>query len=207
MFAPHHIFIIIFFFALSIYLESLSLYIISYIILFFILFFYRPSLSAVSNEPNYILSPADGKVIDVVYHPHLNQYQVAIFLNIFNIHRQYAPCDGIITKRIYKPGQFEPAYLFEKSQYNERMITEIMNPKGIVAVVQIAGLLARRITTYYTPGKRIAQGQEIGMIHLGSRVDVWVSADDAHPLIMKNQIIEIGDPLFGWGKDPVRVVE
>lgn len=197
-YAPHVILFIVFVFALSIYLSSTWLYVLSIIILCFILYFYRPFMGKYRVDPKQILSPAQGRILDVIYHQDKKKHQIAIFLSPLNVHIQYAPCDGMITKQVYKPGEFQPAYLLEKSQYNERMITEMENVHGKVWVVQIAGLLARRITPFYSPNKLLAQGEPLGMIHFGSRVDVWVDATEATPLVLRDQVIEIGQPLAEW---------
>lgn len=101
-------------------------------------------------------------------------YQVAIFLNIHNIHVQYAPIDGKIVSMKYKPGTFKPAYLFEKSQYNERLETIMDTKAGRVMVVQLAGLIARTIVPFKEIGNDLQQGEPMGLIKFGSRVDLWI---------------------------------
>lgn len=169
--APEWIVIIIGLLILSIVKKSYIYGIITLIILCCILYFYRGATIPPLN-PNTIISPADGKVLKIVNHP--DMYQVAIFLNIHNIHVQYAPIRGTIVSMKYKPGTFNAAYLFEKSQYNERMETILETDIGRVMVVQIAGLIARTIVPFKEVGDSIGQAEPLGLIKFGSRVDLWI---------------------------------
>ena len=84
------------------------------------------------------------------------------------------PYNGYLVNTIYKKGTFKPAFLFKKSIYNERMIYNIQTNLGIISVVQIAGIMARRISSFIIPKYKYLKGHEIGMIHFGSRVDIII---------------------------------
>ena len=187
--APEMIVIIIGLLLLSVVKKSYIYGIIALLILCSILYFYRGA-TIPPLYPNTIISPADGTILKIVKHE--NMYQVAIFLNIHNIHVQYAPIEGQIISMKYKPGTFNPAYLFEKSQYNERMETILETKIGQIMVVQIAGLIARTIVPFKEIGDRLDQGEPLGLIKFGSRVDIWLP--DTVKLKMKEgERIHVGD--------------
>ena len=162
---------------------------IAILILCCILYFYRGA-TIPSIYPNTVISPADGKVLKIVKHQ--DMYHIAIFLNIHNIHVQYAPIKGNIVSMKYKPGTFNPAYLFEKSQYNERMETILETEIGRVMVVQIAGLIARTIVPFKEIGDNVNQAEPIGLIKFGSRVDLWIPTT-VDIKIKEGDRIHIGD--------------
>ena len=127
----------------------------------------------VSHSDNKdILSPADGTVLKIV--EHADTYQVIIYLNVFNVHCQWIPIDGRITKIEHKAGKFHPAYMWQKSQYNEACTTHIKTPWGMIQVKQIAGQLARRIYAYTQVDQQVRKNQLLGRIALSSRVDVTI---------------------------------
>jgi len=202
LYAPRALAVVFIFLLTAVYFDSIGLFFFSILLLLCLLFFYRPYTGRIPDEPQLILSPAQGRILDVKYHPNEQKYQVAIFLSVFNCHIQYAPCAGQIISQVYHPGTFHPAHLFEKSELNERLTHHIQydpaNKRGDVWVVQIAGLLARRITALQHPPHIVYQGEPLGLIHFGSRVDVWVNATEAKPIVVPNQAIEIGQPLYEW---------
>ena len=135
-----------------------------------------------------LVSPADGRVIQV------KPGHIAIFLAPWDVHVQYSPTKGYIGRQRYKRGSFHPAYLLQKSTYNERLETEIIPDEGShsIWVIQIAGQLVRRIRSYVKPGDPVQQGQELGMIQLGSRVDIYYAVSD-----WPNIKIQVGDHVTG----------
>jgi len=154
---------------------NLLLYIFSIIflfIVFFNLYFKRdPKRNIVLNE-KYILSPADGKVIDIIRNDEC--YIIKIFMNIFDVHIQRSPVSGVIEDIEYKKGKFVPADREQASEKNEQNIITINSKYGIFKVKQIAGVLARRIKCWLEKNKQITQGEKIGMILLGSQVDLYI---------------------------------
>lgn len=132
--------------------------------LFFIWFFRDPERIP-GGEEDDVMSPADGKVMDI------RGSTVCIFMNIHNVHVNRAPLSGKIVKMKHKDGGYLPAF-FKDSDRNERNTTCIESGYGQVKMVQIAGTVTRRIDTYFNVGDTVMRGERIGMIRFGSRVDV-----------------------------------
>ena len=117
-----------------------------------------------------LVSPADG-VVTEVREAEDGGKVVVIFMNVHNVHVNRAPCDGAVVRRTYRAGSHLPAWS-KDSERNESMTWDLDTAFGDVRVVQIAGLLARRIVPYVAEGARVKKGERIGIIRLGSRVDV-----------------------------------
>jgi len=144
-------------------------------------FFRDPERISISDE-NYLTSPADGEVLMVneVDGPielgleSRKFTKISIFMNVFDCHVNRTPCDGKISEIFYKPGKFLNASLDKASEDNERNYYKIINKQGEdVIVVQIAGLIARRIVCESSKDQILKQGDRIGMIRFGSRADVY----------------------------------
>ena len=144
-------------------------------------FFRDPERISINNE-NYLTSPADGEVLmlhEVDGPKELGLEgkrftKISIFMNVFDCHVNRTPCEGKITEILYKPGKFLNASLDKASEDNERNYYRIMNNQGEeVIVVQIAGLIARRIVCESNKDQQLKQGERIGMIRFGSRADVY----------------------------------
>jgi phosphatidylserine decarboxylase len=148
-----------------------------------------------AQSPHVVLCPCDGTVLDVVSRDD-GFTQIAVFLGLHNIHVQYFPIDGTIKSITHKPGTFHPAYMFVKSQYNERVETVLNTMIGEVCVVQIAGLVARRIVHFYAPGNIIQRLEPMGLIKFGSRVDIWVPNKSGMVLVSPGERVHVGTPLF-----------
>ncbi len=126
-----------------------------------------------------ILAPADGKVVSVVDLQEREFVQgdatrVSVFMNVFNVHVNRHPVDGTVGHREYRPGRFVNATLDKASEHNEQMSLGIRSSRGPVLVRQIAGLIARRIVTDPQVGDPVRQGERLGLIRFGSRVDTFV---------------------------------
>lgn len=169
------------------------LLIICAIILVLLLVFFRGWVGSIPTKRSQVMCPCDGKVLHIVQHPEIGYTHVSIFLNIHNIHVQYMPCDGVIKSVMYKPGEFHPAYLFEKSELNERVETIIGTHIGDVKLVQIAGLVARRIVSFVQEGDTMSKGDPLGLIKFGSRVDIWLPTNRVKIVIKEGQRVRIGD--------------
>ena len=125
------IFIIFFLFLIGLLIKNKVVILFSIILLIGVLYFFRGWNNNISQiKDNVIYSPCEGKVISIKKNN--GYYHLAIFLNLDNIHIQYTPISGLIKKISYKKGEFNPAYFFEKSNYNERMITYIETPYGLI---------------------------------------------------------------------------
>ena len=156
---------------------------VSFLITFFILWFFRDPERNTPIAEGKIISPADGKVclIDLSVPPEELQYgteemqRVCIFMNVFNVHVNRVPVKGEIKKIIYKEGSFFNASLDKASEKNERNSIIIKTENGIeIVVVQIAGLIARRILSFVSNGDKLNSGERFGLIRFGSRVDVYL---------------------------------
>ena len=150
-----------------------------WIFLVFILQFFRDPPRRVPDAPDAVICPADGKVIALgeVEDPYLKRpaRRVSVFMNVFNVHSNRSPVAGKIMERWYRRGKFVNAALDKASLDNERNALWIRTDRGQdVVVVQVAGLIARRILCYVQPGERIARGERYGFIRFGSRVDVYL---------------------------------
>jgi phosphatidylserine decarboxylase len=160
----------------------------------FIVQFFRDPPREVPDDPRAVVSPADGRIVEVsrARDPWLQRdaLKVSVFMNVFNVHSNRSPIDGTVRERWYFPGAFVNAALDKASLENERNALHLRTPAGRdVTCVQIAGLIARRILCYVKPGETLARGQRYGFIRFGSRVDVYV-ASDARPKVA------IGDTVF-----------
>lgn len=144
--------------------------------LLFVTWFFRDPERTIPNEPNVIVSPADGKITEIVIEKEpINGKpckRVTIFLSVFNVHVNRVPIGGIIEYIHYNPGKFLAAFNPKASMDNEQNIILINNGKVNILVKQIAGLIARRIVCWPNKGDHYEPGQRYGLIRFGSRVDI-----------------------------------
>ena len=142
----------------------------------FVTWFFRDPERRIPNEPNVIVSPADGKITEIVTEQEpINGdpcKRVTIFLSVFNVHVNRVPIAGTIEEIRYNPGKFLAAFNPKASMDNEQNIILINNGKVNVCVKQIAGLIARRIVCWPKKGDYYESGQRYGLIRFGSRVDI-----------------------------------
>jgi phosphatidylserine decarboxylase len=146
----------------------------------FVAFFFRnPKRVAPSNE-DLIISPADGRIVAVqplADAPYVGgpAIKVSIFMSVLNVHMNRMPVGGTVREVVYKPGKFLVASLDKASEHNEQNILVLERPCGRkLAMVQIAGLVARRIICYVKPGDTLIAGTRLGLIRFGSRVDLYL---------------------------------
>ena len=166
-------------------------------------YFFRDPERISINDDNYLVSPADGLVLQVyetlgpkelgLENKKFNK--VSIFMNVFDCHVNRIPCDGKVSEIVYKPGKFFNASLDKASEDNERNYYKITNNQGEdVIVVQIAGLIARRIVCEISKDQNLKQGDRIGIIRFGSRVDIYF--ENYIPLVKVNQKTIAGETLL-----------
>ena len=145
-------------------------------------YFFRDPERISINDENYLTSPADGEVLMVHEVDGPKELgledrkftKISIFMNVFDCHVNRTPCEGKISEILYKPGKFLNASLDKASEDNERNYYKITNSHGEeIIVVQIAGLIARRIVCESSKDQQLQQGERIGMIRFGSRADVY----------------------------------
>lgn len=147
--------------------------------LLFVLHFFRNPDRKVISDKNSVLSPADGKIISITtqyenLYLKSNSYRIVIFMNIFNVHRNRIPVDGVIKYLKYIPGKFFAAFKRNVEEVNERTIIGIQNPKFKILFKQIAGLIARRIVCNLKLNNKVKAGQIFGMIKFGSAVIIYI---------------------------------
>ena len=146
----------------------------------FVVQFFRDPQRVKPEGKGLVLCPADGRVIVVgevpdPYRGGAKSLKLSIFMNVFNVHSQRAPVDGVITKQSYSKGLFVNAAFDKASSDNERNALVIRMDDGReISCVQVAGLIARRILSYVHEGDRLVAGQRYGFIRFGSRVDVYL---------------------------------
>ena len=148
----------------------------------FVLQFFRDPPRTVPADPRAVVSPADGRIVSVgrARDPWLERdaLKVSVFMNVFNVHSNRSPVDGVVKERWYFPGGFFNAALDKASLENERNALWLQTRDGRdVTCVQIAGLIARRILCYVGGGAELQRGQRFGFIRFGSRVDVYLPLD------------------------------
>ena len=149
--------------------------------LVFVLQFFRDPPRAIPQAPGLVVCPADGRVIavGVVEDPYLKRQalRISVFMNVFNVHSNRMPVAGQVQQIWYHPGSFVNAALAKASAENERNAVALRTDDGRDAVVvQVAGLIARRILCYVQPNQAVARGERYGFIRFGSRVDVYLPA-------------------------------
>jgi phosphatidylserine decarboxylase len=148
----------------------------------FILQFFRDPPRTLPEDPAAVAAPADGRIVEVgrSRDPYLDRdaLKVSVFMNVFNVHSNRSPVDGVVKHRWYFGGAFLNAALDKASLQNERNALWIQRDDGgDVTCVQVAGLIARRILCYVDPGARLQRGQRFGFIRFGSRVDLYLPLD------------------------------
>ena len=166
-------------------------------------YFFRDPERVIINDDNFLVSPADGEIIKVeeVNGPkELNLEnkkfkKISIFMNVFDCHVNRTPCQGKIEDILYKPGKFFNASLDKASEENERNFFRIKDNHGNeIVLVQIAGLVARRIVCETNKGQELSQGDRVGMIRFGSRADVYY--ENYEPLVKVGQKAISGETLL-----------
>jgi phosphatidylserine decarboxylase len=153
-----------------------------WLIALFILQFFRDPPREVPDDPRAVVSPADGRIVEVsrARDPWLERdaLKVSVFMNVFNVHSNRSPVDALVRERWYFPGAFVNAALDKASLQNERNALWLRTLDGRdVTCVQVAGLIARRILCYVGAGAELKRGQRFGFIRFGSRVDVYLPLD------------------------------
>tara|TARA_A100001011_G_scaffold86833_1_gene91170 strand:- start:2181 stop:2828 length:648 start_codon:yes stop_codon:yes gene_type:complete len=185
------------------YLFSTFLGLVGFVLTVWCYYFFRDPERVSINDDEYLVSPADGLVIQVKETEgpkelNLNDKKytkISIFMNVFDCHVNRSPCTGQVEEISYIPGKFFNASLDKASEENERNYYKIKNTYGEeVIVVQIAGLIARRIVCETSKDTNLKQGDRIGMIRFGSRADLYF--ENYKPLVKINQKAIAGETLL-----------
>lgn len=174
-------------------------------------YFFRDPQRVTPLDDNLIISPADGRISligNAVPPPELElgdapMMRICVFMNVFNCHVNRAPVTGEIRKVAYKEGLFLNADLDKASEDNERNGLVIEGKNGTIGVVQIAGLVARRIVCWAEENTHISAGERFGLIRFGSRLDVYLP-EGAHPDVHVGQIMTAGESVLArFGSEPL----
>ena len=185
------------------YIFSNFLGLVGLVLTIWVYYFFRDPERIVIDDDNYLVSPADGEVIKVeeVDGPkelgleNKKFKKISVFMNVFDCHVNRTPCAGKIEEILYKPGKFVNASLDKASEDNERNYFKIKDPhNNDIVVVQIAGLVARRIVCESNKDQELKQGDRIGMIRFGSRADIYY--ENYEPLVKVGQKAISGETLL-----------
>ena len=170
----------------------------------FCLFFFRDPQRVPPGRPGLVLAPADGRVVSVA--PAIPpvelglgtepRWRVSIFLSVLNVHVNRVPAEGTVTRIAYHAGSFLSASLDKASEENERNAMALRLPDGrTIAVVQIAGLIARRILCTVREGDAVRAGERFGLIRFGSRTDLYLP-EGVKPLVLDGQTMVGGETVI-----------
>jgi phosphatidylserine decarboxylase len=166
-------------------------------------YFFRDPRRVTPVREGLIVSPADGRISQVALAAPPAELEmgvaprprVSIFMSVFDVHVNRSPASGPIERIAYRPGKFINADLDKASEENERNGLVIRTPAGRVGVVQIAGLLARRIVCFVREGQSVNAGDRIGLIRFGSRVDVYLP-EGTRPIVSEGQLSVAGETVL-----------
>ena len=197
------------FLAISILATFIILFFSKFLGLVFILitvwvyYFFRDPERYCINDDSYLVSPADGLITDISEKSGPEELRlenttftkISVFMNVFNCHVNRVPSSGKVEEIFYKPGKFLNASLDKASEENERNYFKVkLNNGEEIIIVQIAGLIARRIVCEVEQGQELKQGDRIGMIRFGSRADVYY--ENYEPLVKVGQKAISGETLL-----------
>jgi len=192
------VFVVIVLLSFSGFLGSIGL-----LLTVWVYYFFRDPERVIIGDENYLVSPADGEVIKVeevdgpkeVGLENKKFKKISIFMNVFDCHVNRTPCSGTVEEILYKPGKFLNASFDKASEDNERNYYKLKDLSGNdIIIVQIAGLIARRIVCETNNGQQLNQGDRIGMIRFGSRADVYY--ENYEPLVKVGQRAISGETLL-----------
>jgi phosphatidylserine decarboxylase len=177
-----------------------------WLIAIFVLQFFRDPAREVPDDPRAVVSPADGRIVEVsrARDPWLEReaIKLSVFMNVFNVHSNRSPVDGTVKERWYFPGAFVNAALDKASVSNERNALWLRTRDGAdVTCVQVAGLIARRILCYVGAGAELQRGERFGFIRFGSRVDVYLPPD-AEPRAAIGDKVYAAQTVLAWLSSP-----
>ena len=185
------------------YLISNFLGLLGLLLTIWVYYFFRDPERISINDDNYLTSPADGLILSISETEGPKELnlenkkftKISIFMNVFDCHVNRSPCAGKVDNILYKPGKFLNASLDKASEDNERCYYKISNKIGEdVILVQIAGLIARRIVTETSKDNNLDQGERVGMIRFGSRADLYF--ENYQPIVKVNQKTIAGETIL-----------
>ncbi len=164
----------------------------------YVAWFFRNPYRQIPEDPDAIVSPADGKVVGI-HRLEDGRNLITIFLNIFNVHVNRYPIGGSVEKVEYTKGRFLAAYKEDASQVNERNLVVIRDGDFRVDVIQIAGLIARRIVCWASESDQVLKGGRFGLIRFGSRMDIFLP-ESCRILVKPGQKVKGGSDILAMRK-------
>jgi len=162
--------------------------------------FFRDPERSIPQTPETIVSPADGRVMEIVPE-NAQTRRISIFLSLWDVHINRAPYGGVVQSVVYTPGKFLAAYRQEASWVNEANTITIADHGREFIVKQIAGILARRIVCRVRPGDTLEKGQRYGLIRFGSRTDLLLPAT-AEVVVQVGDVVRGGETVLAFLKEP-----
>ncbi|MFC2019194.1 phosphatidylserine decarboxylase family protein [Chloroflexota bacterium] len=176
-------------------------------LLVIIAFFFRDPDRKTPHLPDALIAPADGRIIEIKevfeekFLDDVSQ-RVSIFLSLFDVHVVRSPSDGKVGYISYEKGRFRPAFHKLAPHENEKNFIGICNSHAKVLMTQVAGMLARRIVCYVKEGDTLVQGQRVGLIKFGSRVDIYIPTS-VEITVSKGQRVRAGETIIGRFKTEI----
>jgi len=186
------------------YFGFVLLAILAGILSLFIIFFFRDPDRKTSAPEGAVLTPADGTILEIRHLKDGNNplgkpaVKISVFMSIFNVHVNRIPIDGTIKTVTYNPGKFFSANLDKASKYNENNRLTIETPGSLrIVVIQIAGLIAKRIECWIKEDDHVHAGQRFGLIRFGSRLELYLSSD-SQITVQVRQKVKAGKTIIGY---------
>lgn len=174
-----------------------------FLVTLFVAYFFRDPDRHTPEEADCLVAPADGKVVTIEKHFQDDRFlsapvtRVGIFMSPLDVHVNRVPISGLVTTVQYHLGQFRPAFAADATEVNEQNAVTIQDDKGRrVVMVQVAGILARRIVCALKGGERVQRGDRYGMIMLGSRVDIYCTPE-IEVKVQIGQRVKAGETVIG----------
>lgn len=159
--------------------------------------FFRDPERTPPPDPLLLLSPADGRLLPL--HREGGKVRISVFMSVFNVHVNRVPYGGVVREVRYNPGRFLAAWSDKASLDNEQVRVELDTERGPLTVVQIAGLIARRVVCWAFPGRTFGRGERLGLIRFGSRVDLYLPEEEVELLASPGERVRAGvTPLARW---------
>lgn len=167
----------------------------------FVVYFFRDPERTIPNEAKVVVSPADGKIVQIRDLPAgeaLDEpaVQVSVFMSVFNVHVNRSPFEAKVLRTVYNPGKFLPANREKASLLNEQSSVFLDTSEGPLKVTQIAGLIARRIVCKVRPGDVLRRGERFGLIKFGSRVDLFLPKSKTEILTQLGDRVKAGETIL-----------
>ena len=169
----------------------------AFVLALFVTWFFRDPSRQIPADPETLVSPADGRVIEILARPD-GSTQISIFLSIFNVHVNRSPVAGEVIDVTRRPGKFLAAWKPEASTDNVQASVTVRTPRGDVRFVQVTGLIARRIVCALRPGQRVERGERYGMIRFGSRMDIFLPPGAAPAVRVGDRVRGGSDVIARW---------